>query len=676
MKANLDELIKDLEGIDKIAVSSLSQPEIDAANVSVQELRRIAWDYVEYLIHGLSKNNRLQAEESQLPHRIAELAQHRLPAEVLMKIANNCANLCMERLEKVSLEGWSAPNFISRFHRVALEGSGMIARIYMQQKEIEFSWFLNALEEIEAFPSTLASLTDADTLLKSGLNKLKGIIAAEEGAIVMGENAKTLRWTQSDFKWVDPQTDQPLELDPYAAEKLYGCGVTLEVRESDGSMPCLNKFRRRLRSESIILVPMRIRDITIGLIILSKSRGSRPFTERERRLAALFANGLAKSFENVRLHASEQQKIKNTVALLEIARVINSTLDLETMTKHLARMIVDLVGAEACAIFLMDSEKERLLPKAVCGSIAEEIMALEGKGELRVAQMNPGRLRLLSGGNTVIVSAPKDNDLFDEKLLEERGVQGMVIHPLLVRENLIGMLVIFQGRKVEEIGGEEKNVIAAIGSQAAIAIENAILYEDIEKSYFSTVKALAKAIEVKDPYTHGHSERVTEYALMIAEEMGLDDREKQNIKYAATLHDIGKIGIAGKVLNKPGALTDEEYMHVKTHPLLGDTIVEPVEFLQGPRPLILHHHERYDGRGYPDGLKGEEIPLGARIITVADSFEAMRSDRPYRKALTFEDAKSELIRNAGTQFDPHVVETFLKILEREGTIEVQDMASS
>jgi HD-GYP domain-containing protein (c-di-GMP phosphodiesterase class II) len=180
------------------------------------------------------------------------------------------------------------------------------------------------------------------------------------------------------------------------------------------------------------------------------------------------------------------------------------------------------------------------------------------------------------------------------------------------------------------------------------------------------VKALAKAIEVKDPYTHGHSERVTEYALMIADAMRLDERERQKLKYAATLHDIGKIGIAGRVLNKPGDLTDEEYTHVKTHPLLGESIVEPVEFLQGPRPIILHHHERFDGRGYPGGLKGTDIPLCARILSVADAFEAMRSDRPYRRAMPLNNAVEELKRNAGTQFDPRVVEVFLGILERCG----------
>jgi putative nucleotidyltransferase with HDIG domain len=182
-------------------------------------------------------------------------------------------------------------------------------------------------------------------------------------------------------------------------------------------------------------------------------------------------------------------------------------------------------------------------------------------------------------------------------------------------------------------------------------------------SYFSTVKALARAIEVKDPFTYGHSEQVTEYALAIARRMEVSEAEMQSIKYAAALHDIGKIGIARKILDKPGALSEEEFVNVKTHSELGDSIIEPVAFLKAPRSIIMHHHERYDGKGYPDGLAGEEIPLGARILAVADSFEAMMSDRPYRKALPAEDAVKELEANAGTQFDPTVVQAFIEVLK-------------
>jgi len=197
-------------------------------------------------------------------------------------------------------------------------------------------------------------------------------------------------------------------------------------------------------------------------------------------------------------------------------------------------------------------------------------------------------------------------------------------------------------------------------------MDNASLYEDLEMSYFSTVKALARAIEVKDPYTYGHSERVTEYAMVIGKKLDLSEWDLRNLKYAAALHDIGKLGISGHILNKPGALSEDEFVHIKTHPQMGDSIMEPVSFLKEPREIILHHHERWDGNGYPEGLKGNKIPLGARILSVADSFEAMMSDRPYRKALDLQDAIKEIEDNAGTQFDPVVVTAFIAALDEDG----------
>jgi len=227
--------------------------------------------------------------------------------------------------------------------------------------------------------------------------------------------------------------------------------------------------------------------------------------------------------------------------------------------------------------------------------------------------------------------------------------------------------VLFYDRERDELESEDLNLVAAIAGQAAIAMENASLYEDLEMSYFSTVKALARAIEVKDPYTYGHSERVTQYALVIARKLGLDEWALRNIKYAGALHDIGKLGIARNILNKPGELSEEEFLHVKSHPQMGDSIIEPVSFLKEPRDIILHHHERYDGKGYPDGLKGEEIPLGARILAVADSFEAMMSDRPYRSALDLHEAIAEIKDNSGTQFDPAIVQVFVETLSEEET---------
>ncbi|MFH1460464.1 MAG: HD domain-containing phosphohydrolase [Candidatus Omnitrophota bacterium] len=186
---------------------------------------------------------------------------------------------------------------------------------------------------------------------------------------------------------------------------------------------------------------------------------------------------------------------------------------------------------------------------------------------------------------------------------------------------------------------------------------------------FDTIKILALALDARDHYTHGHSEQVTEYAVSIAQEMGLSVQEIDRIRDAGILHDIGKIGIPDAVLLKPGPLNDEEYALIKKHPSIGRKILEPVNCLADKVPLIYHHHEHFDGQGYPEGLKAESIPVGARILAIADAYQAMTSDRPYRKALSIEVAVDELIKNKNKQFDGRIVDVFLNILKRTGKLD-------
>lgn len=191
------------------------------------------------------------------------------------------------------------------------------------------------------------------------------------------------------------------------------------------------------------------------------------------------------------------------------------------------------------------------------------------------------------------------------------------------------------------------------------------LYEDLRETYMRTIKTLAQAIDARDHYTHSHSDNVTKYSNMIALEMRLDTQKVEEILDACQLHDLGKIGIHDYILLKPGKLTKEEFEEVKLHALKGSQILEPLTFLEGVIKIVKQHHERYDGKGYPLGLKGEQIDLGARIMTVADSYDAMTSARPYRTtALTKEEALEEIKKESGKQFDPKVVEVFLKVADR------------
>ncbi|MGB9977079.1 MAG: HD-GYP domain-containing protein [Thermovenabulum sp.] len=190
------------------------------------------------------------------------------------------------------------------------------------------------------------------------------------------------------------------------------------------------------------------------------------------------------------------------------------------------------------------------------------------------------------------------------------------------------------------------------------------LYMDMRKTYLDTIRALANALEAKDPYTRGHSERVAKLAVAIAEDLNLSQDLIQNLNYAAILHDIGKIGIPEIILNKPGKLSDEEFAKIKEHPVKGASITNNVDFLSQASLFILHHHERLNGSGYPKGLKGAEIPLGAAIIAVADVYDALTTDRPYRKALTPQEAFKEIETNKGVLFKEEVVDALKRVLEK------------
>jgi len=191
------------------------------------------------------------------------------------------------------------------------------------------------------------------------------------------------------------------------------------------------------------------------------------------------------------------------------------------------------------------------------------------------------------------------------------------------------------------------------------------LYTKMRKVYLETIRALAAAIDAKDPYTKGHSERVSETSVALAQELNLSGRDIENIEYTALLHDIGKIGIADNILGKKSSLTNKEFDKIKEHTVMGAKIIEPVDFLKNSYKAIYHHHEKYNGKGYPDGIKSEDIPILARIIAVADAYDAMGSDRPYRKKLNKDKILKELKDQSGKQFDPEVVKALISVLDKE-----------
>ena len=245
------------------------------------------------------------------------------------------------------------------------------------------------------------------------------------------------------------------------------------------------------------------------------------------------------------------------------------------------------------------------------------------------------------------------------------GTLSAIAVPVSGPEGVLGALVLGSTDGARGYSADHVRSLGAISDQAALAVQNAQLVANLQESYLATVRSLAAAIEARDAYTRGHSDRVASHALAIACEMGLSQEQRMALEIASYLHDIGKIGIPEAILGKQGRLDDEEFSRMKEHVTIGAGILGQVAFPWPVAPIVRHHHERWDGRGYPAGLSGDEIPLLARVVTVADSFEAMTSDRPYRAACTPEYAMRELRTHSDTQFDARVVAAFQRALARQ-----------
>jgi len=256
----------------------------------------------------------------------------------------------------------------------------------------------------------------------------------------------------------------------------------------------------------------------------------------------------------------------------------------------------------------------------------------------------------------IMVTAYAEIDLALEAM--HLGAYDFIIKPADLELVILSVKRAFEKKRLEdEVEIYHKNLERLV-EERTVKLQQA--YRTLKKAYLDSVKVLAEAIDAKDPYTRGHSDRVRRMSLQIATSLGFTEERVEILEYGALLHDIGKIGIKDEILRKPGALSPEEHQAIQEHPMIGVKILEGVEFFKDKIPMIRNHHEHFDGRGYPDGLAGEAIPLEARIIAVADAFDAMASLRPHRKAMPLEAILFEMERHKGKQFDPNILEIFLK----------------
>jgi len=250
----------------------------------------------------------------------------------------------------------------------------------------------------------------------------------------------------------------------------------------------------------------------------------------------------------------------------------------------------------------------------------------------------------------------QDDRFSGSESIASMNLRSFMCAPMASKEDVLGLIYLENREKPNCFDDDDLALLSALANQSAVAIENSRLYENIQKAYHESILALMNTVEAKDPYTRGHSQRTSRYALGIAQEIGLGEEECKKIKTAAELHDIGKIGVRELILDKDGTLSTTEFHSIQDHVITGENILRPIEYLSFVLPMVRHHHEKYDGTGYPDHIKRKKIPLGARIICVADAFDAMTTQRPYNKPLPIKKALKKCKEQKGKQFDPDVVD--------------------
>ena len=345
------------------------------------------------------------------------------------------------------------------------------------------------------------------------------------------------------------------------------------------------------------------------------------------------------------LRARVERLSQCLVHLNVFAEALSDTPDVQTLLARLVPMVERTFDADWSTLHMIADE----------GNV-KAIGALHGSHDPATVALN----HVIAHGQPVCIPHPQGQHSPLPVDLSS-GLGSLVAVPLVAGGRVTGALAVGTHEQ-REFSQRETSILSTIAAQIAIAVESATTYRRLESSYLATVSALASAMEANDEYTADHAEIIAKMAIEVGGELGLDDSELRQLRHAGLLHDIGKIGIPDPVLHKGGALSTEEAATMAKHTVIGERILSQVDHLRSVAPLVRAAHERWDGRGYPDGLEGDAIPLASRIVFVCDAFHAMTSDRPYRRALSAAEALEELRAQAGRQFDPRIVEAFARIL--------------
>ncbi len=483
-------------------------------------------------------------------------------------------------------------------------------------------------------------------------------IPAEQPRVLVVDDEKFIRDILADFLTMEGYAVRTADDGTQAVQELSRSNFALVI--SDLKMPKMGGLEllqhvAKMQPEALTVIMTGFG--TVETAIDAMKHGAydyilKPFKVEE------IVHVVQRGLEKQRL-AAENLRLREALSLYKVSEAITASLSLDDVVGTVRDSAFDEMDADAIFVWLDDGAGnyfERLREQAPPRTNPK------GKADFSPGRLDPAVVaERLTQDQPLVLHGVAAAQLLGEK--PEKPLVSTATVPLRMREKLIGWITVASYTLGKHFTEGQRKLLSIIASRAAAAIENARLYEDLQATFKQTIQSLANTIDKMDRYTAGHSERVALYAVRLARWLGLDEAQIEVVRQAALMHDIGKVGCVMN-LNKPGKLSAGEYEMFQKHPTYGKEILDPIAFLEPVIPGVHLHHERWDGRGYPLRLEGNAIPLIARIISVADTYDAMTSDRAYRKALPHEVTMGEIERCSGTQFDPDAAGVFIENIDR------------
>ena len=516
----------------------------------------------------------------------------------------------------------------------------------------------------------ISSNLDLDLVLKTVVEQVAGALKTDECAVSFLDKARDAVVVMADYSATAPEAlDAPgtiylLNDYPVTRQVLQSRQPMLLMRDDPRCDPAELDMLERGAMRAVLMLPLAARGEVTGLMeVYLKEANPHVITDSEILLAQTLSAQTAIYLENSRLFDRAQRRLQKTMALHRIDQAITGSMDTSLILKVVLDEIVSQVVAGAAAVLLYNPITHTLDYASGSGFHTEALQHTR----LPMGQGYAGRAAL--GRQIVHVSnlQGRKTDFLRSPTFSQEGFVTYFGIPMVAKGELKGVLEVFH-RTPFEADGEWTSFLETLAGQAATAIDSAALFEGLQRSniqlrmaYDATIEGWSRAMDLRDRETEGHTQRVSDLAVDLGRLFALPEESLLHLRRGALLHDMGKMGVPDAVLQKPGPLTDDEWVAMKRHPTLAYEMLAPIQYLQPALEIPYCHHEKWDGSGYPRGLKGEQIPLAARIFAVIDVYDALTSDRPYRKAWSQEKTREHIRSQSGTHFDPHVAETFLNM---------------